>query len=141
MTANVHALQRSARGVGRCGAILAAGSALLHAAGLSQGCAPTPLTVLMNLMILACLACAWHLWTRPTPRAWAVTGVMSAVMVIVHTVLMRGSMHHGSMMLGPATFGAVLEIALSIAVIQHEAGVRRRAGRISIPAAAPSALP
>ncbi|MCU1644130.1 MAG: hypothetical protein JWN03_4405 [Nocardia sp.] len=96
----------------------------------------------MNVMILACLACAWHLWTRPTLRAWAVTGAMSAVMVVVHSVLMRGAMSHsGSSSLGPATLGAVLEVALSIAVIQHEAGARRRAGRTSTPAGEPYALP
>ncbi|MFB7716099.1 hypothetical protein [Nocardia sp. NPDC056100] len=126
MTVDQHAPQRyslppsdRARIAGRCGAVLAVGSAGLHAAGSSgHGSVAAPGVVLLNLMILACLVCAWHLWTRPTIRAWALTAAMSAGMIVLHTMPMGTAMHHTEMpMLRAATGTAVLEIAVAAAVL------------------------
>lgn len=126
MTVDQHVPQRyspssgdPARIAGRGGAVLAVGSAVLHAAGSSgHGSVAAPGVVVLNLMILACLVCAWHLWTRPTTRAWALTAAMSAGMIALHTVPMGTAMHHTEMpMLRAATGTAVLEIAVAAAVL------------------------
>ena len=53
------------------------------------------------VMAAGCLPCIRGLWLAPTPRVWAMTGVMYAAMLIAHLVLLSpwavaAGMHHGA---------------------------------------------
>ncbi|MEV4126443.1 hypothetical protein [Nocardia sp. NPDC049707] len=81
--------------VGRAGAALSLLSATLHAACDGTHCTAVWLVVLPALMSLGCLWCAWHLWTRPSPGAWAMTAAMSSAMLVLHcAVPMPGAVMH-----------------------------------------------
>ncbi|WP_157762782.1 hypothetical protein [Nocardia yamanashiensis] len=107
----------------RCCAALAAGSALLHAAGTPGHGSSMPLFALVNLMSLACLACAWHLWTDPRARVWQVSVGTSAVMIALHLALpAHGGHGSGAAWIPHAATGiAVCEIALALGAL---AGLR-----------------
>jgi len=114
------------RGVG---ALMATGSAVLHAFTLSH--AGNPIVALgMLAMIGACLFCAYELWTRDTIRSWVLVGVMNIVMIGVHLPMTGGHPHHGSVSvvvapasgataMAAATGVAVLEVALAVAVLLY----------------------
>ncbi len=69
----VHPLVPVRSRVGRAGAALSLLSATLHAACDGTHCTTVWVIVLSALMSLGCIWCAWDLWTRPFPRAWAMT--------------------------------------------------------------------
>ncbi|WP_280361582.1 hypothetical protein [Nocardia wallacei] len=96
----------------RTGAALALLSATLHAACDGTHCATVWSVVLPALMSLGCLWCGWHLWTRPSPAAWAMTAAMSTAMLTLHYLApMPGALMHG------AFLAALAETALSGAVL------------------------
>ncbi|MGW4247827.1 hypothetical protein [Nocardia sp. NPDC004722] len=104
---------------GRCGAVLAVGSAVPHAA-LTSGhdCAPTPLFALLNVLTLGCLLCAWHLWTRPTTRVWVAGAAMNAAMLTGHLVMTRTEHAAGPpALLAWAVAGSAVESAVTIAAL------------------------
>lgn len=82
--------------MGRAGAALAVFSATLHAASLGHmarhGGALAAAS--MVVMIVGCLYCARHLWTRAAPADWAAVAVMSLVMIALHTPLSGGHRGH-----------------------------------------------
>nr|WP_296769012.1 hypothetical protein [Rhodococcus sp. (in: high G+C Gram-positive bacteria)] len=95
--------------VGRVGAALAVMSAFAHLAGLAgHGLAQT---AALTAMALGCLYCAWHLWTGPEARDWALVATMNIGMLAVHqNMSMPGSHagHHGSASAGGATMNAAV---------------------------------
>ncbi|GAB2513878.1 hypothetical protein [Nocardia heshunensis] len=112
---------------GRLGAVVAVTTALPHAA-LSSGhdCAPGPLFALMNVLTLACLVCAWHLWTRPTARAWSAGTAMNFAMLAGHAALIGSGRHPTASpaLLAWAALGSGVELVVAIAAMRSA-----RAGR------------
>jgi hypothetical protein len=113
----------------RVGAMLATGSAVLHAVTLTHASHPL-LAVGMVAMIVACLSCAYDLWTTDSLRAWVLVGLMNLVMIGVHLPMTAGHRHHGSVpavvepvsgapVMAVATGVAVLEVALAAAVLLY----------------------
>jgi hypothetical protein len=104
----------------RVGAGLAVGSAVLHALTVGGG---TAMVVVMSAMVLACLYCAYELWTRDTLRSWVLVALMNLAMIAVHLPLATGH-HHGAAVRasGPttmtaATAVAALEVVVAVAVL------------------------
>ena len=86
--------------------------------------------LLMPVLALACLPCAWHLWRAPTAAVWGMTAVLDAGMLLVHATVMAGGgmvMHHAAG--GPGTLvraGLVLAGAqLALAAVAALTGGRR----------------
>lgn len=115
--------------VGRAGAALSLLSATLHAACDGTHCATVLVVVLPALMSLGCLWCAWHLWTRPSPWAWAMTAAMSSAMLLLHSVIpMPGALMHG------ACLAALTDVVLSGGMLLRGRPASRRAdGALSLP--------
>jgi hypothetical protein len=72
-------------------------------------------------MAAGCLPCIRGLWLAPTPRVWAVTGVMYAAMLIAHLVLLSpwaaaAGLHHGGS--GPTWTDVGMWGGLALAVVQ-----------------------
>jgi hypothetical protein len=78
----------------RACAVLAACSAVLHGFSLVH---PTSVgaTVLILVMLAACLLCARDLWARGTLRAWLLVAIMNLTMIAVHVPGQSGAHHHG----------------------------------------------
>lgn len=114
-------------------AIVAVGSAVVHA--LMLGNAGSPVAALVVIaMLAACLYCAKDLWLAGSSRAWCLIAVMSLAMVAVHWS-MPGH-HHGPVLtqvqVGPtptlmtvATSVSLVEAAIATAVLYVQS--RRRA--------------
>ncbi len=68
-------------GLGRVAAVLGVGSALVHVLLLASS---SPGSLVMAVMALVCLPCAWHLWRRPTASVWGLTAALDATMAAVH---------------------------------------------------------
>ena len=92
---------RPARGVageptvlGRAVAVLAVGSALVHLLLVDLS---TLGSLAMLGMALACLPCAWHLWTGPTGRVWALTATADAAMLALHAQMLEPQSGHQHM--------------------------------------------
>jgi hypothetical protein len=80
--------------LGRVVAVLALGSALVHLLLVD----PSTLGSLAMLgMALACLPCAWHLWTGPTGRVWALTATADAAMLALHAQMLEPQSGHQHM--------------------------------------------
>lgn len=108
---------------GRAGAALSLLSATLHAVHENH-CATVWLVVAPTLMALGCLWCAWHLWTRPAPRAWATTAAMSAAMLVLHTAVpMSGALPRA------ATAAALADLLLATGMLLGATGATARAVR------------
>jgi hypothetical protein len=109
--------------VRRTGALLAAGSAVLHGLSLGGGAL---MTTVMAAMIAACAYCAYELWTRDTIRGWVLVALMNLAMVGIHLPI-AGGHHHGPVAVPASGFTpmmaatslAVLEIVLAVAVLFH----------------------
>src|SRR3954469_24195716 len=78
-------------GLGRVAAGLAVGSALVH---LLQVDGAALGSLLMAVMALPCLPCAWHLWRAPTPAVWGLTAAADAGMLLLHATLVSGDGMH-----------------------------------------------
>ncbi|MBD0324608.1 MAG: hypothetical protein ICV72_14680 [Aldersonia sp.] len=107
----------------RACAVLAAGSAGLHAVMLGHA-ANVATGVVMVGMIVACLYCARDLWQRGTPGVWCLVALMNLAMIAVH--LPAPSHHHvtGAVAVGPqssimalATVISAIEATLAVAVL------------------------
>lgn len=101
-------------------AVLAAGSALLHATTL--GHAPTPFAAaLMASMAAACLYCARDLWRDGRQRVWVIVALMNLAMIALH--LPAPGHHHDaaaavpSTVMGMATVVAMIEAGVAAAVL------------------------
>jgi hypothetical protein len=114
---------------GRVGAMLATSSAVLHAVTLTHAGHPI-VAVGMVAMIVACLSCAYDLWTMDTIRGWVLVGLMNLAMIGVHLPMTAEHRHHGSVsavvepvsgaqVMAVATGVAVLEVALAAAVLLY----------------------
>ena len=82
--------------LGRVAAVLVAISAVVH---VLQADAASLAGLLMPVMALACLPCAWHLWRAPTAAVWGMTAALDVGMLLVHATLMAGggmAMHHST---------------------------------------------
>ena len=77
--------------LGRVAAALAACSAAVHLLLLDTAELGS---LLMVLMALACLPCAWHLWRHPTLAVWGTTAVVDATMLLLHAQMLAGVTHH-----------------------------------------------
>lgn len=112
---------------GRAGAALSLLSAALHAACDGTHCATVWSVVLPALMSLGCLWCAWHLWTGPSPAAWAMTAMMGATMPALHAIApMPGTLMQA------ALSAAVAEVALSgVVLLRGHAGSHPARGRLN----------
>lgn len=98
--------------VGRAGALLAVGSAVLH--GASLGPANPAVAALTVAMLVGCLYCAYELLTRDTVRSWVLVAVMNLVMIGVH-LPMTGAHHHGG---GPAAAATPMQLATVVAIVE-----------------------
>jgi hypothetical protein len=102
-------------------AVLAAGSASLHAAMLGHASGAVA-AGLLAVMIGACLFCALDLWRDGTVRAWVVVALMNLAMVALH--LPAPAHHHGaaaptqtSTLMTAATLLALVEVGAAAAVL------------------------
>jgi hypothetical protein len=78
--------------LGRAAAVLALVSAVVHLLLVDLS---TLGSLAMLGMALACLPCAWHLWTARTGRVWALTAAADAAMLLLHVqMLAPQSGHH-----------------------------------------------
>lgn len=84
--------------VGRAGASIAVLSVIVHIAGLGGHSVGHAMIVLA--MAATCLVCAWHLWSTPRVRDWALVAVMNVAMIAVHQNMSmpgaHGSHRHGA---------------------------------------------
>ncbi|NYJ07245.1 hypothetical protein [Petropleomorpha daqingensis] len=131
MTTVVPVARPGALALGRVAAVLVATSAVVH---VLQADTASLAGLLMPVMAVACLPCAWHLWRAPTPAVWGMTAALDAGMILVHATLMAGggmAMHHGAA--GPGTLawaGLVLAGAqLALAALAAVAAVPRAGTR------------
>jgi hypothetical protein len=113
--------------LGRVAAVLVATSAVVH---VLQADAASLGGLLMPVLALACLPCAWHLWRAPTAAVWGMTAALDAGMLLVHATVMAGGgtgMHDGAA--GPGALvraGLVLAGAqLALAAVAALTGGRR----------------
>lgn len=97
-------------------AVLAATSAVLH--GLMVGGGGVVLAVLVVAMAVACLYCAWELWTAGALRTWCIVAVMNLGMVAVH--LSMPGHHHGQIVAvtGVTQMSTLMVVATSISVVE-----------------------
>lgn len=112
----------------RVGALLATSSSVLHAFALTHAGSPIA-AVGMVAMIVACLFCAYELWTTDTTRGWVLIGLMNIAMIGAHLPMTSESHHDrsASVAVAPAsgatamaaTGVAVLEVVLAVAVLLH----------------------
>ncbi|NDK32061.1 hypothetical protein [Nesterenkonia haasae] len=70
----------------RFAAGLGGASGLLHLLMVGHG--PLVLSLAMALAAVTCLPCAGHLWRHGTVRTWALVGLMSTLMVLLHVAMM-----------------------------------------------------
>jgi len=98
--------------VGRTGALLAVGSAVLHGAAL--GPANPGGAVLTVTMLIGCLYCAYELWTRDTVRSWVLVALMNLAMIGVHLPV-TGAHHHDG---GPAAAVTPMQLATVVAIVE-----------------------
>lgn len=96
-------------------AVLAACSAVLHSAMVGHtGAIASIVTV---GMAVACLYCAYELWTDGSIRAWLGVAVMNLVMVGAHLSVTSGH-HHGGDVLAARGIPTLMAAATSLAVVE-----------------------
>src|SRR4051795_6614861 len=123
MTALDDALPRAAL-LGKVAAGFAVASAVVHLLLLD---AASLGSLLMVVMALACLPCAWHLWRHPTPAVWATTAVVDAAMLLLHAQMLADvthSAHHASSPAGGLMWTG-LGLVTSQLVLAGAAALRR----------------
>lgn len=120
-------------------AVVAAGSAALHAGMIGHASNPVVALLIVG-MAAACLMCAYELWRGCGLRTWCVVAVMNLAMIAVHWSMPVH--HHGAPVPGAAEPVPAL-MALATTVSLAEAGVatvvlyvltRRRADILARPA-------
>ena len=83
-----------ANAAGKVAALLALVCVAAHIPVLLTHLALFPGTSLLMLALaVACVACARHLWTKPTIRDWSTAGVLAAGMLVLHAMLMFSMTH------------------------------------------------
>ena len=112
MTTTVPVTRPGAFGLGRVAAVLVAASAVVH---VLRADAASLAGLLMPVMALACLPCAWHLWRAPTGRVWALTAALDTGMLLVHATAMAGA---GMVMRHHAGPGTLVWAGLALAGVQ-----------------------
>ena len=95
-------------------AVLAAGSAALHAVMLGHAANPA-MAVLMTAMIVVCLYCARDLWLRGTLRTWCIVAVMNLAMVALH---LPAPAHHHVADAAVKQLSTIMVVATAIALIE-----------------------
>jgi hypothetical protein len=107
-------------------AVLAAGSAALHAVMLGNAANPTA-GVVMAAMIVGCLYCAYDLWLHGTLRGWCVVAQMNLAMIALHLPA-PGHHHSGttatavgdpSTIMAAATLVAAVEVTAATVVLYY----------------------
>jgi hypothetical protein len=97
VTAVLSGNRPGALALGRVAAALTAASAVVH---VLQATATSLAALVMALMAVACLPCAWHLWRTPTVSVWGLTALLDLTMLLLHAQVMAeagASTHaHGS---------------------------------------------
>jgi hypothetical protein len=122
---------------GRTGACLAVASAAVHIAGVAGHGGVH--TVLVAVMALGCLYCAWHLWRGPTSTGWALTAVMNVAMIAVHQNMSATGTHlghHGALSPihpGAAMPGSTAAFALAATEVVFTTGVLFATTRTPVP--------
>jgi hypothetical protein len=102
-------------GLGRAAAVLALTSAAVHLLVLDGSALGS---LVMAVMALACLPCAWHLWRAPTAATWGLTAALDAGMLALHAQLMAApsSGHDTGHSPGRLMWLGVCLLALQLAV-------------------------
>jgi hypothetical protein len=77
--------------LGRVAAVLVAASAVVH---VLQADTASLGELLMPVMALACLPCAWHLWRHATPGVWGTAAAVDAGMLVLHGQMLTAGTHH-----------------------------------------------
>lgn len=134
-TTGPRAAPARAVGLGRVAAVLAVGSAGLHLLLAASG---ELSAVVMALMALACLPCAWHLWRGPSGQVWALTALIDLGMLAVHApmVLSVGNdhaMHHTQPLPSAGWLSVVLvvgQLGLAAIAVLVARGVSKQAGPV-----------
>ncbi len=98
----------------RACAVLAAGSAALHAVMLTHS-GSVLVAASLGAMALACLFCALDLWRWGSTRAWCLVALMNLAMIAVHAPLPA---HHHDGGGSPAAPSTVLAVATLIAAVE-----------------------
>ena len=110
MTAVLSGTRPRAPALGRVAAALTGASAVVH---VLQVTATSLAALVMALMAVACLPCAWHLWRAPTRSVWALTVLLDVTMLLLHvqvaTVPSLGHVHSGG------TAGGLMWTGLALA--------------------------
>jgi hypothetical protein len=88
MTTALRSARPKALALGRAGAALTGASAVVH---VLQATSSSLAGLVMALMALACLPCAWHLWRSPTAGVWKLTALLDVTMLLLHVQVMAGS--------------------------------------------------
>jgi hypothetical protein len=78
----------------RSAAGLAVGSALLHAVSLPEHAHSPAALALLAAMIIGCLYCARHLWSRGALGDWALVAAMNLGMIGLHVSMLGGGAPH-----------------------------------------------
>ena len=103
MTAVLSVTRPRALALGRVAAVLTGASAVVH---VLQVTATSLAALVMALMAVACLPCAWHLWRSPTRSVWALTVLLLHVQVATAPL---GHVHSGG------TAGGLMWTGLALA--------------------------
>ncbi|HEY5854673.1 MAG TPA: hypothetical protein VIW24_11635 [Aldersonia sp.] len=111
----------------RAAAGLAVGSAVLHAVSLDHAHSAASVAVLAA-MIVGCLYCARHLWSRGALGDWALVAAMNLGMIGLHaSMLGSGGGHaehtgHGGHTMAAASpiiaMSPLMSVALAVAVVE-----------------------
>jgi hypothetical protein len=101
--------------LGRAAAVLALASALVHLLLVDLA---TLGSLAMLGMALACLPCAWHLWTGPTGRVWALTATADAAMLVLHAQMLAPRAGHDHAMAAPPHGTGLMLVGLALVVGQ-----------------------
>ena len=119
------------------GAAIGAVCVCLHVAtALAPGHGSLGTRGLLVIMGAACLPCVRGLWLAPTPRVWAMTGVMYTAMLTAHLVLLApwraapGGHGHpaGASWTEVGMWGGLalagVEVVLAVVMVAERAGAR-----------------
>jgi hypothetical protein len=92
VTAVLSGTRPGALALGRVAAALTAASAVVH---VLQATATSLAALVMALMAVACLPCAWHLWRSPTASVWGLTALLDVTMLLLHLQLLADGTPQG----------------------------------------------
>lgn len=117
----------------RACALLAAGSAALHAVMLGQA-ANVIAAGLVAAMVTSCLYCATELWRGGSARAWVVVALMNLAMIAIHLPTSAhnhagGPVSEPSTLMEAATLVAFIEVLAAGTALYLRSRVIGRPGR------------